>query len=217
MQSVLVAAAPVSPPNCFSCGKASLLPIAVHVCPECGEPQPLGQGTDYFLVFGVEPRFSQDRVALEKRYYEISRALHPDRFTAAGFEAKNRSLERMSLVNQAYETLRNPDLLREYILSTRGVSLGKAQIPLELAEDWFEVQDFLMDEPDLAHALLEKFEEKFAAVVQREEQALSQLESELDQVGLDPAGLERLAKAVQSRSYLKSLSRDIERIKGRFK
>lgn len=177
---------------------------------------------NYFSALGVEKRFAVDRGALEKRFYEISRALHPDRFTAAGSDARTRSLERMSLLNQAYQTLRNPEALRDYVLSLEGVSAPKAQIPAELANDWFEVQDMLSEEPELAQALVEKFEEKLVSVAKLEETQVAELEAELDRSGLDRlemnrTALERLAQRVQARAYLKSLARDIERIKGRFK
>src|SRR4051794_2946683 len=116
MRSVPVVAVPVSPHKCIHCSHLLEDFLSQHVCSQCGMPQPVLPTDDYFGAFGVERRFSQDRSFLEKRFYELSRGLHPDRFSNASPQARNNSLERMSFINQAYGTLKNPSFLREYLL-----------------------------------------------------------------------------------------------------
>ena len=160
---------------------------------------------------------------LEKRYYEATRALHPDRFTATGVAVRNRSLERMSWINQAYQALKQPDSLRQYLLESEGVPAPKAQIPAELAEDWFEIRDMLMEEPEIGLALIGKFEEKLSAVKLERESQLGSLEADADaRAGSDADAdgrrklLERIAQLAQEKNYVASMERDIERIKKQF-
>ena len=104
---------------------------------------------------------------------------------------------------------------------------------MDLAEMWFEIQDLLMEEPkEAAHkaaheAAHEEVMEKLATLEEeiRKRQrfgleTVTQLEKTYDQVtehdiehGTSQALLVNLAQELQLQSYLKSLQRDVERIK----
>src|SRR6476620_11048898 len=102
MQSVPVVADPVSRHKCAHCHQEQEGPQAQHVCVQCGTPQPLLDSETYFTALGVPKKFNLDHAEVEKRFYEISRALHPDRFTNADIQSRVLSLERMSFLNRAY-------------------------------------------------------------------------------------------------------------------
>ncbi len=200
MQSVLVAAGIVSPPN--------------------------GSVADYFAALGVERRFALDGAELERRFYQLSRELHPDRFTLQSAETRQLALERMSLVNEAYRVLKNPALRRHHLLELEGLdpqgSQGaqKSMIPLELAESWFELQDALSEDPGNAISRLSTFEEEFRALRASQEERIEALTREADAVTPEliaerRARLARVAEALRSLSYLASMERDIGRIRAR--
>lgn len=155
---------------------------------------------------------------LQKRFYEISRALHPDRFTTADSLQKQRSLERMSFLNDAYRTLRDPVALRDYVLELHGLKVdgARGQIPMELAEGWFELQDAIADDPAGAAERIRSFQNELSNYRARSDEKLKSLEAELDR--LDRAeeayreGLAKLSHAVQELSYLRSLARDVARM-----
>ncbi|MCM2276484.1 MAG: hypothetical protein NDJ89_00215 [Oligoflexia bacterium] len=189
--------------------------LARHVCARCGSPRALEPAEDYFTAFAVPRRFVQDRAELERRFYQASRALHPDRFGAASVEARKASVERMSLLNDAYGTLRDPEALREYLLRLEGVEPPKAGIPEDLAESWFELQDTLGESPELARTRLEVFETELQLVKSRLESVIRTLEGQSDREGLPREVLEKLARQSQARNYLRSLERDLERIRGK--
>src|SRR4051794_13563255 len=65
--------------QCGSCGQTLETLISQHVCTQCGMPQPVSAAENYFNALGVPVQFAQDRATLEKRFYELSRVLHPDR------------------------------------------------------------------------------------------------------------------------------------------
>lgn len=233
MPNVPVVAEAASPLNhldnqpasaCAYCGQAASGLLSRHVCASCGKPQPLNPREDYFTFFGVPKKFAQDRKELERRFYEISRALHPDRFSTASSAEKSASLERMSYLNQAYQTLKDPVLLRNYFLESEGLitreggASAKPQVPAEIAETWFELQDALMEDPAQARIKLKEFEGSLGELKERDEKAIAETEAELDRVlatgrNADKSLYERLSKQVHSQSYLKSMERDVERIK----
>ena len=71
---------------------------------------------DYFQFFGLEPRLGIDLGDLERRFYRLSRELHPDRFTRGTHAEQERSLEASAVLNDAYRTLRDPIARAEYLL-----------------------------------------------------------------------------------------------------
>jgi molecular chaperone HscB len=208
--------------NCAFCSQPLQGVAAPHVCSQCGRPQPLlNPAPDFFQAFGVPRRFEQDRKALEKRFYELSRILHPDRFSASAHgDSKRISLERMSLLNQAYSTLKSPQLLRDYLLGLEGLDTDKpqgapgtkAQVPVELAESWFELQDAVMDEPESARPRLQEFEIELKKMNQANSDEVLSLEKMYDQTQ-DRIHLERLGERIRTESYLRSMDRDVERLK----
>jgi molecular chaperone HscB len=193
-----------------------------HLCPGCGSPRPILEGETYFAALGAPEKFLQDQAALQKRFYEVSRALHPDRFTASSVDVKRFSLDRMSFINDAYRTLRTPAELREYILELHGMKAeagARGQIPMELAEGWFELQDAISENPESAEAQIGNFKNDLAEFKNKSESKMSDLEKKLDALeNASPAfrqGLQDLSRAIQETSYLISLGRDVERIEQR--
>ena len=65
-------------------------------------------GVDYFSFFGLERKLGLDVSALERRFYELSWKLHPDNFHNASAEEQAASLEKASVLNDAWRTLRDP-------------------------------------------------------------------------------------------------------------
>jgi molecular chaperone HscB len=190
-----------------------------HICPACNKPQPVAASETYFTALGVSETFQQDPALLQKRFYEASRVLHPDRFTTADPELRNLSLERMSFINEAYRTLKSPVELRDYLLELRGNKTEeKAKMPLELAESWFELQDALVEEPDTAAAKISVFEQELANFRKQAEAEISAKESAYDKSqSADEKAiiLKGLTLKSLELNYLKSMDRDVERIKRR--
>jgi molecular chaperone HscB len=189
-------------------------------------PQPVGSdgaSGGVFAAFDAPISFAQDPAALEKRFYQVSRLLHPDRFTLKGPEAQRLSLERMSFVNQAYQTLKDPAVLRDLLLEAHGLKVSdqgaRGQVPMELAESWFELQDALSEDPEAARARLAGFETELAALKTASAARLRATEAEIDRLGHDLAvpAWENLLKQVRELSYLQSMERDVKRIRDRLK
>ncbi|HZF19754.1 MAG TPA: Fe-S protein assembly co-chaperone HscB [Burkholderiales bacterium] len=76
---------------------------------------------NHFQIFGVPAQFEVDLPALEARYRELQREVHPDRFARASQAEQRVSMQLATRVNEAYQTLRSPLLRAEYLLRLQGV------------------------------------------------------------------------------------------------
>ena len=76
---------------------------------------------NHFELFGLPARFAVDAAALEARYHDLQREVHPDRFAAAPELERRASMQLATRVNEAYQTLKSPLRRAVYILRLRGV------------------------------------------------------------------------------------------------
>ena len=109
---------------CWSCEKDARDDA---LCAACGAPQPVsthGVRADHFAVLGVERRYDLDGAALEARYKELSRKLHPDRFAKADPRARRAALQRTVQLNEAWRALKDPLKRAEYLLELGGVRIA---------------------------------------------------------------------------------------------
>jgi len=109
---------------CWSCEKDAR---DEALCAACGAPQPVsthGMRADHFAVLGVERRYDLEAGALEARYKELSRKLHPDRFAKADPRARRAALQRTVALNEAWRALKDPLKRAEYLLELGGVKIA---------------------------------------------------------------------------------------------
>ncbi len=115
---------------------------ADHFCPECKNIQPTVPGTDYFAFFSLPPKLNLDPQNLSKRFYELSRKFHPDFFQRASEREREISTEKSSVLNKAYETLRDPWTRAEYAVGLEGLDAKKkAAISPELLDEVMTLQE----------------------------------------------------------------------------
>ena len=106
---------------CWSCGAPT--PGAPAFCEACGAVQPPGPA-DHFARLGLERGFAVDRAQLERRYFALQRALHPDRFAARSDTERALSMRQSTALNEAYGVLGDPLRRAEYLLSLHGVTVN---------------------------------------------------------------------------------------------
>lgn len=102
---------------------------------------------NYFELYDLPVSFTPDAVAVKKKYYELSRKYHPDRFTMTGDAERVEALRMAALNNDAYKTLSNADATMAYIL--------KMYELLEDDEKYSLPPDFLMEMMELNEAISE--------------------------------------------------------------
>jgi molecular chaperone HscB len=107
---------------CWSCQKAAGDGV---LCAGCGAVQPPDPKADFFRVFGIVRGFDIDEDALEQRYKELTRQLHPDRYARADPQARRASLERSVQLNEGWRCLKDAIRRAEYLLLLEGIDIGE--------------------------------------------------------------------------------------------
>lgn len=112
-------------------------------------PSPPPSG--YYEIFGIEPKLALDVSDLQRRFYELSRAWHPDRHARSGAEALANAEQATATLNDAWRVLRDPVARAEYVLKTAGFDIGEQRgrdVPPELLEEVFELNMALEEARD---------------------------------------------------------------------
>jgi molecular chaperone HscB len=101
---------------------------------------------DYFTLFGLPVGFALNTELLAKRYQELQRQFHPDKYTSRPQAEQLLAVQQSATINQAWQTLRYPLPRAEYILSLNG---------FDLANEQHTVRDtaFLMEQLELREEL----------------------------------------------------------------
>jgi molecular chaperone HscB len=81
-------------------------------------------GKNHFELFGLPVTFDVDVDDLAARYREMQRRVHPDKFASASDQDRRLSLQMTALINEAFQTLKDPVRRGRYLLNLRGVDLG---------------------------------------------------------------------------------------------
>ena len=115
------------------------------LCSKCGAP--LGAGLDLFATLGLPRKLTIDSARLEQIYHDLGRRIHPDRFADRPVTLRDASLRGTALLTRAYRALRDPVSRGLYWLELNGHKLAdnNKNVPADLAEMVFEVQDQLAD------------------------------------------------------------------------
>jgi len=155
---------------------------------------------DYFQFFGTEPKLSLDLADLEQRFYRLSRELHPDRFTRAAPAERERSLEASAILNDAYRTLRDPIARAEYVLKRLGLEADSKQVPPELLEEVFALNEAL-EEGNAGQ--LEAGRARFQALRAQADAELQDLFAKFD--AGDSAAARQIRAVLNKRRYISNL------------
>lgn len=185
---------------------------------------------DYFAVFELPRKLQIDGEELQRRFYELSRRVHPDFFQTATPAEQARSLERSAMINRAYRTLRDLVSRVEYLIqleegreTREGATAIKPLAPVDLLEEMLEVQEALQKAKagGLDDATRRRLAEERARLSERrraEEASLLQLarewDSALDGDGDRTALLERMKQALAARAYLNTVINDLSEALG---
>ena len=107
--------------TCWSC-KGDVAEGTVF-CPSCRKIQPVGRNEDHFSLLGLPREFALDLPELERRFRDLSRLLHPDRFARAEPRERRLSLERATRLNDAYRALKDWRRRAAYLLKLAGTDV----------------------------------------------------------------------------------------------
>ncbi|MBK7992964.1 MAG: Fe-S protein assembly co-chaperone HscB [Blastocatellia bacterium] len=116
-----------------------------HFCLSCDRIQMVDLSTNYFSFFKLPIKYHLDTNNLEAKFYELNRRFHPDFFSQASEVERRYSLDRTSMLNDAYRILKDPIKRANYLLTLQGFQPKKAQTPPDLLEEIFELNEQIED------------------------------------------------------------------------
>lgn len=102
--------------------------------------------TTHFELFGLPPSYDVDRAALDRRYRELQRTTHPDRFASATDSERRVSMQLATRINEGYRTLKDPLQRGRYLLELMGHRFDDERHTTSDAE-------FLLEQMELREAL----------------------------------------------------------------
>ncbi len=73
-----------------------------------------------FELFGLAPRFGQDRAAIDTRWKDLQREAHPDKFSMQGAVAQRLAMQWSARINEAYQRLKDPLKRAAYLCELHG-------------------------------------------------------------------------------------------------
>lgn len=78
---------------------------------------------NHFQLFGLAQSCQIDSAQLEQQYRALQALVHPDKSAHLPDAEQRLAMQRATLVNEAYQTLRNPLRRARYLLSLHGVDI----------------------------------------------------------------------------------------------
>lgn len=85
---------------------------------------------NHFELFNLPISLQPDTGQLSKKYFELQRKYHPDRFVQASEEEQEEALQVSAQVNKAFKTLKDPDETIKYVLQLKGLLEEEEKYPL---------------------------------------------------------------------------------------
>ena len=100
-----------------------------------------------FDILGLTPSFTVDLKALEQAYFTAQRACHPDRFIGKPEADRIAAISRSQLVNDAYDTLKNPLARAEHLLELQNIHVlsDDAKAPPAILMEMMELRERIFD------------------------------------------------------------------------
>ena len=175
---------------------------------------------DCFAALAMPRRLTIDLDALERRYHELSRKIHPDRFASKGPKVRDASLRAHRDAHPQLPHAARPRRPRPLLARTNGEKLAEnnKRVPPELAELVFEVQEQLaemqLSDPEEAHERATQIAARRVQLQFTMDENLAELErhfAKWDQPADQKMLILELKTILSNIAYLRTLIRDVDR------
>lgn len=122
---------------------------------------PLTLASDDFALFAVQRRFEQDASALERRWKELQREAHPDKFASQDPALQRLAMQWSVRINEAYQRLKHPLRRAAYLCELAGA-------PVHANDNTAMPADFLIQQMEWRECLDEAASESEVLALQDE-------------------------------------------------
>jgi molecular chaperone HscB len=202
-----------------------------YFCERCVKVQPVSKEADYFSCLGFPRRLTIDPQQLEAKFYELSRAFHPDFYQNKSETEQAISLSNAATLNTAYRTLRDPIQRAEYLLAIEAGAVKEIRTtpPADLFEEILELQETLEEyrASDPTSTGLQQLREKLQTAQHRLEERKQEMEAQLERLfaewdALQERGeatsqaraerdrlLKQMREILSNRTYVKNIVNDL--------
>ena len=202
-----------------------------YFCERCVKVQPVSKEADYFTCLGFPRRLTIDPQELEAKFYELSRAFHPDFYQNKSETEQAISLSNAATLNTAYRTLRDPIQRAEYLVDLEAGSVKeiRSSPPADLFEEILELQETIEEyrASDRSSADGQRLRTQLQTEQRRLEQRKHEMEAQLERLfvewdTLQDRGeassqsradrdrlLKRMREILSNRTYVKNIVNDL--------
>lgn len=161
--------------------------------------------SDDFELFGLAPRFAQDRAELDARWRALQAEVHPDRFAVEGPAAQRVAMQWAVRVNEAYQRLKDPLKRAAYLCELGGA-------PVDAQNNTAMPPAFLVQQMEWREALddavaAEQVQALADEVAERKKAEFDQLRTTLD----ERHDVQAAAQQVRALMFVERFAEDIER------
>lgn len=174
----------------------------------------MGRGEDHFSVLGLPRAYALDLGELQRRFRDLSRQLHPDRFARAEPRERRISLERATRLNDAHRTLEDWRSRAAYLLKLAGTDVfaeGRTHADPEFLEEQLEWRE------ELALAASDADADRLRRIAEDARARLDGLEREVARRFAEERWSERsadIARRLSRARYYENIVADAERAGG---
>jgi len=77
---------------------------------------------NYFDLLGIPTHFNVDLSVLDANYRKIQNEVHPDKFVTASASERLQSMQKATMTNEAYQTLKHPTSRARHLLELQGIA-----------------------------------------------------------------------------------------------
>ncbi|MDQ8003554.1 MAG: iron-sulfur cluster co-chaperone HscB C-terminal domain-containing protein [Pedobacter sp.] len=102
---------------------------------------------NYFELYQLPVSFHPDQNVVKQQFYALSKKYHPDFYINESQEKQDEVLELSTLNNKAFQVLKNPQKVLQYVLELKGV--------ISEGENYTLPQSFLMEMMDVNETIVD--------------------------------------------------------------
>ncbi len=156
-----------------------------------------------FEILGMAQGFDVNLKSLEQAYFAAQRATHPDRFIGKPEAERIAAIEKSQLVNDAYETLKDPLRRAEHLLELQGIHAlsDDAAVPPAILMEMMELRERIAD-TDGAGLMCMIVEIKALAAANQTELSAAFAGADLAKAAHETIRLQYLGKAMEEAHML---------------
>lgn len=126
---------------------------------------------NYFELYDLPISFHPDQNVVKQQFYALSKKYHPDFYINESQEKQEEVLELSTINNKAFQVLKSPQKVLNYVLNLKGI--------VKEGENYTLPQSFLMEMMDVNETIMDLQFEPDAVKLAQAKKEISEIEQSL--------------------------------------